>query len=217
MNATRLVQPEILDSLAYDEPAARRSRRDLRLINRLLGSERWFRRVLASRLPTRARLLEIGSGEGALGLQLMEAGIGNVAGLDLVRRPSTWPQHASWFQASVFHFAEWSEYPAVIGNLVFHHFNDEELAMLGAELNRHARLIVASEPARTNRAATLFSVLCPLIGADPVTRHDGRVSIQAGFRGDELASLLGLDPAVWTWHADETSLGSCRLIAERRP
>lgn len=217
MNATRLVRPEILDGLAENEPAAKRSRRDLRMINRLLGSDRWFRRVLSSRIRKNERLLEIGSGDGMLARHLMKAGMGPVAGLDLVRRPTLWPERAPWFQTSVFHFAEWSDHPAVIGNLVFHHFKDDELAELGAELNRHARLIVASEPLRTRRTARLFSAMCPLIRADPVTRHDGRASIEAGFRGDELASLLRLDPAAWTWSVDETLFGACRLIAERRP
>ncbi len=217
MNATRLVRPEILDSLPDDEPAAQRSRRDLQVINRLLGSERWFRRTLAERVRPGGRLLEIGAGDGILGRRLMKAGLGTVAGLDLVGRPRFWPEWAPWFQTSVFHFDAWSDHPVVIGNLVFHHFRDEELARLGGQLNLHARLIVANEPLRTPRAARLFSALCPLIRADSVTRHDGKVSIAAGFRDDELAVLLGLDAKIWTWRVEKTVLGAaCRLIAERR-
>jgi hypothetical protein len=55
-----------------------------------------------------------------------------------------------------------------------------------------------------------------LIRAHQVTRHDGRVSIAAGFRHDELPRLLHLDPAVWTWRVQETLLGACRLVAKRR-
>ncbi len=217
MNVTRLVRPELLDSLPDDAPSARRSRRDLRMINRLLGNESWFRRTLGPRLRRGERLLEIGAGDGTLGRSLMDAVPGPMAGIDLARRPQLWPERAQWFQASVFHFAEWSGHPVIIGNLVFHHFHDHELAALGAQLNRHARLIVASEPLRTRRAARLFSALCPLIQADPVTRHDGHVSIEAGFRGDELPSLLGLDAKAWSWRVDETWLGASRLVAERRP
>jgi hypothetical protein len=216
MNVIRLVKPELLDSLPHDAPSACRSRRDLRMINRLLGSHGWFRGILKPRLRRGEGLLEIGSGDGALGCELMQAGLGVVAGIDLAGRPPLWPERARWFQSSVFHYSGWAEHPVVIGNLVFHHFKDDELAALGAHLNRHARLIVASEPLRTRRAARLFSALCPLIRADPVTRHDGRVSIEAGFRRDELPSLLGLNAKCWSWRVDETWLGACRLVAERR-
>jgi hypothetical protein len=216
MNATRLVSPELLDSLPHEAPGARRSRRDLRIINCLLGNHAWFQRTLKTRLRAGEGLLEIGSGEGGLGRELMDAGLGPVAGLDLVARPSLWPEHAPWFQTSAFAFSRWAAHPVVIGNLVFHHFKDAELAGLGAHLNRHARLIVASEPLRTRRAARFFSALCPLIQADPVTRHDGRVSIEAGFRNDELPRLLGLDAATWSWRVEETWVGSSRLVAERR-
>ena len=217
MNATRLVQPELLDSLPHDAPSACRSRRDLRMINHLLGSHDWFRRALKPRLQGGEGLLEIGSGDGALGCALMHAGFGSVAGIDLAARPPFWPERARWFQTSVFQFEDWAAHPVVIGNLVFHHFKDDELAVLGDHLNRHARLVVASEPLRTRRSARLFSALCPLIGADPVTRHDGRVSIEAGFRRDELPGLLRLDTRRWSWRVEETWLGACRLVAERRP
>jgi hypothetical protein len=52
--------------------------------------------------------------------------------------------------------------------------------------------------------------------ASNVTKHDGSVSIDAGFRGDELPQLLGLEPATWTWTVAETWSGAYRMIAERR-
>jgi hypothetical protein len=216
MNAARIVHPELLDSLPHEAPEARRSRRDLRIINYLLGNHGWFRRVLKTRLRTGEGVLEVGSGEGELGRALMDADIGPVTGLDLVTCPPIWPERARWIQTSVFEFKGWAAHPVVIGNLVFHHFKDEELGALGAHLNRHARLIVTSEPLRTRRAARFFSALCPVIQADPVTRHDGRVSIEAGFRQDELPRLLGLDPTTWSWRVEETWVGSSRLVAERR-
>lgn len=217
MNATRLVRPELLDVLGEDEPAARRSRRDLRIINRMLGTAEWFQRVLSARVGSEETVLEIGAGEGELGVRLMAKRTVRIAGLDLARRPSNWPEHAPWYQTSVFDFEHWTEHPVVMGNLVFHHFTDAQLALLGERLNRHARLIVVGEPLRSRRASRLFAMLCPLIGADPVTRHDGRVSIEAGFCGDELPGLLGLDRRVWSWRVEETFLGACRVVAERRP
>ncbi len=217
MNATRTVTPELLDSLPEGAPSAVRSRRDLRIINGLMGNAGWFRRTLARRVRTGEQVLEIGAGDGTLGRGLVEGGLGAVVtGIDLASRPPQWPERARWIQGSVFEFSEWARFPAVIGNLIFHHFKEAELAALGSHLNRHARLIVASEPLRTPGAARLFSVVCPLIRADPVTRHDGRVSIEAGFRRDELPRLLGLDAGAWSWRVEETWRGAYRLVAERR-
>jgi hypothetical protein len=104
----------------------------------------------------------------------------------------------------------------VIGNLFFHHFDTAQLGVIGEQLGRSARVIVASEPLRTNRTRRLFALVSVLIRAHPVTRHDGRVSIAAGFRHDELPRLLRLDPAVWSWQVRETWRGASRLVAERR-
>lgn len=211
---SRLVGAEILDGLPHDSPAARASRRDLRTLNGLMGSHAWFDRVLRRHLRAHENILEVGAGTGDLGRSLRAVAPG-IAGLDLIRRPVAWPPTASWFEIDVFAFAGWAGFPVVIGNLFFHHFRGEQLARLGARLH-HARVIVASEPLRLNRTARLFSLLCPIIGAHPVTRHDGRVSIAAGFRDDELPRLLGLDPTIWNWRVAATWRGASRLVAVRR-
>jgi len=211
----RVVLPELLDELPPDSPAARASRRDLLIINRLLGSTQWFRRTLGEQLRPDEPVLELGAGTGELGLAL-NAGVPNLAGLDLCGRPIHWPRQASWFKTNVLEFADWAAYPVVIGNLFFHHFDRGGLAKLGAKLNEHARVLITSDPLRALRTRRLFSLLCPLIQAHPVTRYDGRVSIGAGFRQEELPHLLQLDPAVWRWHVQATWLCSCRLVAVRR-
>lgn len=213
--ASRLVQPEILDGLSPDSSAACASRHDLRILNGLLGSQRWFERVLRHTCRTGEKALEIGAGTGEL-CRALGAFVPNMAGLDLAPRPVTWPKSAPWFETDVLNFTHWAEYPIVIGNLFFHHFDRAGLAVLGARLNRYARVIVASEPLRVRRTSALFALICPLIRAHAVTRHDGRVSIAAGFRWDELPLLLELDPAIWRWRVEETWLGSSRLVAERR-
>jgi len=214
-STSRSVQPEILDGLSQDSAAAQASRRDLRIINRLLGSHAWFSAELRDKRQVREPVLEIGAGTGELG-RTLGAIVPEVAGLDLGRRPIGWPQLAPWFETDVLDFTGWSDYPIVIGNLFFHHFNDAGLAQLGGHLNEHARVIIASDPLRVRRTTTLFSLLCPLIHAHRVTRHDGRVSITAGFLHDELPQLLQLDPTRWRWRVQETWLGSSRMVAERR-
>jgi hypothetical protein len=215
VNSTRSVEPELLDGLPEDSPAACASRRDLRHINRLLGSRSWFGEAVQLRRQPGERILEIGAGTGELGRSLDAAGA-ELAGLDRCRRPASWLASAFWFRTDVLDFSGWSGFPVVIGNLFFHHFDTEQLGALGAQLNRHARVIVASEPLRSNHALRLLALASLLIRAHPVTRHDGRVSIVAGFRRDELPRLLRLDPAVWSWQTHDTWRGASRMVAERR-
>ena len=63
MHALRRVQPEILDDLPAEDPRAVRSRRDLRLINRLMGNHRWVLRHVAEHS---GRVVELGAGDGCL-------------------------------------------------------------------------------------------------------------------------------------------------------
>jgi hypothetical protein len=62
----------------------------------------------------------------------------------------------------------------------------------------------------------LYDAGAALLGGSHVTRHDARVSIAAGFLGDELPAALGLDPRNWHWRCTTTALGAYRMIALRR-
>lgn len=210
----RRIEPEILDGLDPASLAARASRRDLRRLNWLLGSTAWFERSLRQHRRAGEAVLEIGAGTGELGRSL-RAVAPDFAGLDLIPRPADWSGSIPWFETDVLVFDGWARFPVVIGNLFFHHFDDAQLSQLGARMN-DARVIVASEPLRLNRTARLFSLVCPCIRAHPVTRHDGRVSIAAGFRHDELPRLLGLDPEIWSWQVSSTWLGASRMVAVKR-
>ncbi len=211
----RSVLPEILDRLSPFSTAAQASRRDLGIINGLLGSRAWFADVLLHQHQAGEAVIEIGSGTGELGRALSPIAPG-LAGLDLVCRPVDWPRGSRWFETDVLRFTGWKDYPVVVANLFFHHFGQADLASLGAQLSAHTRVIIASDPVRSRRSQALFSILCPLIRAHPVTRHDGRVSIAAGFRHEELARLLQLDPAVWRWRVKASWLGAARFVAVKR-
>ncbi len=209
----RIHQPEILDWLPDNSPAARSSRRDLRVLNRFLRSAPWFRRELFRRARPGERVLEIGAGDGELGRALADNPF-SPDGLDLCERPVTWAVSRRWFRTDLFHFSGWANYPVVLANLVLHHFSEQQLRELGCRW-RHTRLILAQEPLRTPRARGWFAVFCALVGAHPVTRHDGRVSIASGFVGDELSQQLGLDPSQWRWQVRTTLTGCYRFVAER--
>lgn len=209
----RLIAPEMLDHLPPEADAAQRSRRDLRRINVVLGNPGWFRRELARRLRPGDRILEIGAGDGHL-RRIAPRGVSWDA-LDPVPAPADWPAGSRWHRTHVQHFDGWAGYSVIVGNLIFHHLAAADLAGLGAALRPHARLLLASEPARSRRSHAGFRLLCLLLRAHPVTQHDGRVSIDAGFRHDELAQALGLTDDGWTRRTRTSWRGASRLIASR--
>ncbi len=211
----RALTPEILDSLPPDDARARHSRRDLRIFNAVLGGAGWLRRTVPSFVQPGERVLEIGAGTGELGASLTRRGLA-IDALDLAPRPSAWPQSARWHQVDALGFTGWHEYRAAMGNLIFHHFDADSLRTLGQQMSPRVRVILACEPARRRIFQKLFAVLCVLVRANEVSRHDGRVSIEAGFLGDELPRLLGLDAAAWHWKTTTTLRGMYRMVAHRR-
>jgi SAM-dependent methyltransferase len=215
MASSRRVLPEILDSLPEDHPDARHSRRDLRWINRLMGNHRWFLRTLPALLRPGERVLELGAGDGEFGRRLARRGLA-VDCLDLAPRPGNWPEGRLWHTADLREFDGYPRYGAVVGNLIFHQFDDPTLARLGATLGAAVRVIVAREPARSRLSRALFAGLALLLRANRVTRHDGRVSIDAGFLGDELPRALRLDPKRWTVTCGRSLFGASIMIAVSR-
>lgn len=211
----RQLQPELLDALPPEHPDAAHSRRDLRLINALMGNHRWMVRTLDSILRADERILEIGAGTGELSRRLAAQGR-TVDGLDLTPRPSAWPNDREWHGSNLLTFDGYTRYDAVIGNLIFHHFTDRELVALGRSLrDSSVRVIVACEPTRSRFSQRLFAFVAPVFRANQVTLHDARVSIAAGFLADELSALLGLTQPAWVWRCHCTMLGSYRMVARR--
>lgn len=211
----RTIQPELLDTLPPQHPEALHNRRDLRVINRLMGNPRWLEQTLAAQASPTARILEIGAGEGDFSRRLHRHGW-QVDALDLWPQPAAWPAAHRWHQADLRSFAGYADYDVIIGNLIFHQFTDQELATLGTELRRSARVILACEPLRRRLSQVSYRVIGRLFGANHVSLHDGHVSIDAGFVGTELPETLGLTEPEWNVRCDATVRGASHLIAVRR-
>ncbi len=211
----RRLEPELLDSLPPDHLDALHSRRDLRVINRVMGNAPWFEKSLARHVHPGDRVIELGSGTGELSARLRTV-TPLVDGIDRIPAPPAWPASARWHQSDIQTFPGWNAYSVVIGNLILHHFDDASLRDLGNAISPHARLLLFSEPTRKRLNQRFWNLAAPLCGANHVTRHDGYVSIAAGFLGDELPHTLGLDPSLWRCEIFHTWLGAYRLIAERR-
>ena len=210
----RIVIEEILDSLPGDDPRAVRSRRDLRLINALMGNYRWVAKQVR-KWSSVSLWFEIGAGSGDLANHVPSAKVG---GVDFLARPERWPESWLWHEGDLFAFFSQKENPeqpeGLLANLFLHHFEEEQLRELGGYLNAHFTHLVVSEPARYGIFRTLSYVFFPFI--NKVTKHDMIVSIEAGFRRGELPEALGLDEN-WKIRETVTLLGAYRMTAWKSP
>jgi hypothetical protein len=223
----RRVRPELLDELPAHDPRAVRSRRDLRLLNRIMAARSLLLsaldRMLAS--PPR-RLVELGTGDGSLLLAIAR------------KRARRWPDvHAALLDMQPVVTADtlaaftalgwraeivaadvldWSarahegDRDAVaIANLFVHHFEGERLERLLAGIAARCRAFVCCEP-RRGWLPLAGSHLVGLIGCNEITRHDAVLSVHAGFRGEELSTAWrrALGPAAAEWHLHESAAGA---------
>lgn len=213
----RTLTPELLDSLDPSDPDARASRRDLVRINHWMGNYRWFESIFCPSSVCRTHCLEIGAGGGELAIRIIQKSCCmTYSAVDLAPKPNNWPEAGFWYQTDIFTFHGYSTAEVLISNLTLHHFNATELAKIGALIrNSSIRKIVANEPSRRSFHKLQLNA-GRLIGFNSVTLHDGSVSIEAGFRADELPIALGLNPELWYWTLEETFMGAYRMIAERR-
>lgn len=203
----RLLVPEILDELDGSDERAIRSRRDLRLINRLMGNERWILREL-KKLARSGSVAELGAGGGELLAAIAKAGW-DCGGFDLQPKPEHLKEETRWTTGDFLKNLQQDSSPIVVGSLILHHFEEQALRQLGQLLEEREVLIFA-EPWRVWPALVEGALLFPVI--NEVTRHDMIVSIKAGFRKGELAEALGLQEG-WQWQEQSTSRGGLRSIA----
>lgn len=217
---TRKVIPEILDSLDAADSEAIRSRRDLRLINALMGNYRWLRSRLLDGAAAVEQWYETGSGDGPLAALFStgEQGDLSVTGVDFAPRPASWPRDWDWLQGDLFESLDpgsetSTRSEGLVANLFLHHFEAEALQKIGAIANARFSHLLVSEPARFRVFSLLGYILFPFVNR--VTRHDMQVSIRAGFRKGELAKALQLD-GDWEIRESVHPLGAYRFEAWRK-
>ncbi len=201
----RVVRPELLDELDSNDPAAIRSRRDLRVINRLMRGEQWIVNQLT---PMRniTRVIELGAGDGIL-TRKMHAARPDIAitAVDLAPRPPDLPAGIKWLQKNVLEIdLACDGSTAIVANLFIHHFDNDVLESWSTKW-RDAGAVLLAEPYRSTTSICLGWLMYPFV--NHVTRHDMRVSIEAGFRPDEVQNLLGNN---WKWEAGRNFPGSLR-------
>lgn len=221
----RRLEPEWLDELPGDDPRAVRSRRDLRLVNRIMGHagiiEAALRAVAVNATP---RIAELGAGDGTL-LVRVAAKMKWPGGADIVlvdRQPVVSADTGERYRklgcrvaidgADVF---EWLQeggvrFDAMVANLFLHHFEGEQLALLLRLAAARTDAFIACEPRRA-RMPLAGSHMLGLIGCNDVTRHDAVLSVRAGFTGRELSDAWPGDG--WTLEEGKAGLFSHLFVA----
>lgn len=210
----RVVVPEILDSLLADDPEAKRSRRDLRRINFLMGNERWICREIRHFREVASRgIVEIGAGNGALCQKLARLFPETaVSAYDLAPSPPGEHLRVAWHQGDLFQVKPPSGGGVLVANLFIHHFEGDSLKKLGRWI-RNFEVLLINEPDRSFLPHLLGGLMHPFINR--VTRHDMHVSIRAGFGAGELRNSLGLDDGCWIVRETSTWRGARRVLAWR--
>jgi len=200
----RQLEPEQLDHLAADNPAAIASRRDLALINAIMRQPAILARSLSGFAPPRI-LLDLGGGDGrcllAAARRLPWRGVHAVIAdrQDIVTEQTRAGFAALGWDCTVRRgdvfdaVAELEAGTLVTANLFLHHLDDAALRRLFALLAGRAMGLAACEP-RRGIFALIASHLVFALGANAVTRHDAAASVRAGFAGQDLSALW---PAGW--------------------
>ena len=215
---SRKVEPELLDQVPADDPVALKIHRDILRYNRLMGNFRWVGREVRRSLRQGDRVLEIAAGQGhllnALAKRKLLTRAGHVAAFDAAcSRPELCPEGVEWSVCRAEDFSGYRNFDVILVCHFLHQLSADALQALGEQL-AHARVIIAAEPRRHPLAVRLCKA-SRLIGFSQEGICDAYTSIHAGFRRDELTTLLGLDAARWGFNYSETWLGSYRLRAER--
>ena len=228
----RVVATETLDHLAPDDPAARRSRRDLVRVHRAMGtrgivSRGWQALVSPARAGGPLRILELGAGDGSLLLGVARALTPRwpKVQLNLMDRqdivtPATLASFAEvgWLaRVQAADVLAWAASPdeamaqsptprwnLITTTLFLHHFDGVELDRLLAAAAARCDRFFACEPSRSWWALA-GSHLVGALGANAVTREDAVLSVHAGFRGQELSARW--PQAGGPWQISESAAG----------
>lgn len=187
----RLILPEILDTLPPDQ--ARASLQDLVRINRRWGGHSTLRRLLKDTVGEGEAfsILDVGAASGDMGARIRGwYPVAKVTSLDYLEshlKQSQGPRVAG--DAFRLPFRRGS-FDYVFCSLFLHHFPNDRVVELLRNFGAVARRAVLVIDLERNPIPYYFIAWSrPLLGWDPVTVHDGAISVEAAFRRKELEDL----------------------------
>jgi SAM-dependent methyltransferase len=223
----RRLEPEWLDELPTGDRRAVRARRDLRVLNRIMGHGFILGRALRLRATRESpRIAELGAGDGTLLLRIARRmrfrGDADIVLVD--RQPAVTTDTLAGYggigcrvRIAAADAFDWltgeAQYDAIVANLFLHHFDASALARLFSMAAARTAVFVACEPRRA-RFPLAGSHMLGLIGCNDVTRHDAVLSVRAGFTGSELSALWP-PGAGWTLEERRAGMFSHLFVARR--
>jgi 2-polyprenyl-3-methyl-5-hydroxy-6-metoxy-1,4-benzoquinol methylase len=223
---------ELMDELDADPELLEQSLHHLRGVNRFLGGRRGavslLQRMLRRHSPGHYRLLDVGTGSGdiplALGRAARRRGYSmDLYGLDLHPRTAGVAHRRGGGALSVV-VADALRLPVgdrgvdlALCATALHHFDDDQAVHVLRELDRVSRLGFVVTDLRRSRPALLGARLlaATVWRRNPVTRHDGPLSVRRAFTAAELSELAraaGLEG----WRVRRDPVFRLSLTAERR-
>ncbi|MCU1339673.1 MAG: hypothetical protein JWO19_5254 [Bryobacterales bacterium] len=187
----RVILPELLDTLPPDQ--ARASLGDLVRLNQHWGGHSTLRTLLRESVPDGQAfsVLDVGAASGDMGACVRQwYPAAKVTSLDLAESHlarSAAPKLAG--DAFRLPFRPGS-FDYVFCSLFLHHFRDEQVVSLLRNFGDVARKAVLVIDLERHPIPYYFIAWSrPLLGWDPVTVHDGAISVEASFRPRELEEL----------------------------
>jgi 2-polyprenyl-3-methyl-5-hydroxy-6-metoxy-1,4-benzoquinol methylase len=199
---------EVLDGPGCDDAFAERSYRFMRRVNRFLGGCRVVQRFLeteASRSPqARAlRVLDIGSGICDIPLAMVRQAkrrgvemqftcldvLPQAARIARRNIESRGEPNVRFLQEDVFAHEPEEPYDCAIGSMFFHHLRDSEILKLIGRLRGYVRRSVLINDLQRSVFHYLGAVLLRAAASSDLLK-DATLSVQRGFRVEELRSLL---------------------------
>jgi SAM-dependent methyltransferase len=189
----RVLKPEMLDTLPPDSPDARASLADLVRINRYWGGLGTLRQLLDQAIAKDESfsLLDVGAASGDMGQEVQRLrSKARVTSLDYLESHLAEGDGAR-VAADAFSlpFAA-NSFDYVFSSLFLHHYSDDDVVRLLAEVGRVARKqVLVIDLWRHPVPYYFIGYTRALFGWNPVSVHDGKISVEAAFRPRELESL----------------------------
>ena len=187
----RVIKHEILDDQTPERAAP--SLADIVRINRLLGGHEVLRKRLRDIVAPDEKFtfLDVGAASGDAG-QIVKRQYPNAAVFSLdYRAHHLRTAHGHRIVADAFRWpTKPGAFDVVYAGLFLHHFTDEQVVQLLQNMTAAAkRFVVVNDLERHVLPYYFLPATKWLLKWDPITLHDGMISVQAAFTGAEMQSL----------------------------